>query len=101
MAAGVIGKDVEERYFDLKVTLFWDVAPYSLVKPTDVSDDLTGLIIALMVEEVSSSETSGNIYRTTRRNIVKNNHLHNRRCENLMPHLLLDRPVIMVCTWMD
>jgi hypothetical protein len=44
---------------------------------TDVSDVLTASItIALMIEAVSSSETSTDIYQTTQRNIPEDNHLH-------------------------
>jgi hypothetical protein len=35
------------------------------------------------MEEVSSSETSANIYQTTWRNIPEDSHLHTRRRENL------------------
>jgi hypothetical protein len=38
--------------------------------------------IALMKEAVSTSETSANIYQTTRRNIVEDSHLHTRRRES-------------------
>jgi hypothetical protein len=56
-----------------KVAVFWDVAPCKLA-------------IALMLEAVSLSETSVNIYQTTWRNIPEDNHIHNRRCENLESH---------------
>jgi hypothetical protein len=41
---------------------------------TDVSEELRA--IALMMEAVSSSETSVNFYQTTRRNIPEDSHLH-------------------------
>jgi hypothetical protein len=48
---------------------------------TDVSVVLTAFIIrSLMMEAVSSSETSVNIYRTTRRNVAENSHLRNITC---------------------
>jgi hypothetical protein len=40
-----------------------------------------------MMEAVSSSETSVNIYQVTRRNIPEANHLHSRLRENLKSHL--------------
>jgi hypothetical protein len=51
---------------------------------TDVSDNLTAskAMIALM-EAVSSSETSVNIYQPTRSNIPEDGHLQTRRHKNL------------------
>jgi hypothetical protein len=43
---------------------------------------LSGLI-ALMMEAVSTSETSVSFYQTTRRNIAEDSHLHTHRRENL------------------
>jgi hypothetical protein len=43
-------------------------------------------IIALMMEAESTSETSVNFYKTTRRNNPEDNHLHTRRRENLKSH---------------
>jgi hypothetical protein len=40
-------------------------------------------MIALMMEAVSTSETSVNIYQTTLRNIPGDSHLHTHRRENL------------------
>jgi hypothetical protein len=42
-----------------------------------------GVLIALMMEEVSVSETSADLYKTTWRNIPEDGHLHIRRRENL------------------
>jgi hypothetical protein len=42
--------------------------------------------IALMMAAVNSCETSVNIYQTTRRNILEDSHLHNRRRDNLKSH---------------
>jgi hypothetical protein len=53
------------------------VAPCSLVKFTDVSDVLAAAIIRAIA---STSETSVNLYKTTRRNIPEDSHLHTRRC---------------------
>jgi hypothetical protein len=41
------------------------------------------LLIALMMEAVSTSETSVDFYETTWRNILEDSHLHARRRENL------------------
>jgi hypothetical protein len=46
---------------------------------TDVSEELAASIIktiTLMMETVSTSETSVNYYQTTRRNIPEDSHLH-------------------------
>jgi hypothetical protein len=44
------------------------------------------MLIALMMEAVSTSETPVNFYETTRRNIPEDNHLHTRHRENLKSH---------------
>jgi hypothetical protein len=55
---------------------------------TDISEVLTVSIIkALMMEAVSTSETSGNIYQTTPHNIPEDSHLHTHCHKNLQPHL--------------
>jgi hypothetical protein len=54
---------------------------------TVVSEELS-VSIALMMEAVSSSETSVNIYQTTRRDFPEDSHLHTRRRENLKSHLI-------------
>jgi hypothetical protein len=46
-------------------------------------DGLDAAMIALMMEAVSTSETSVNIYQTTRRNIPEDSNLHTSRRENL------------------
>jgi hypothetical protein len=51
----------------MKMTVFWDVSPCSLVQ--------IDRLIALMMEAVSTSETSINLYWTTRRNIPEESHL--------------------------
>jgi hypothetical protein len=40
-------------------------------------------MIALMMEALSTPETSVNFDQTTRRNIPEDSHLHTRHCENL------------------
>jgi hypothetical protein len=41
------------------------------------------IITALMIEAISSSETSVNFYKTARGSIPGYGHLHTRRCENM------------------
>jgi hypothetical protein len=62
----------------MKITVFWDVAPCSLVETGDVSEVLTATtIIALMtVVAVSTFEISVYLDQTTRRNIPEDTHLH-------------------------
>jgi hypothetical protein len=57
------------------MAVFWVVAPCSLI-----------VLIALMVDAASTSETSVNFYQTTLRNNPENSHLHTRRHENLKSH---------------
>jgi hypothetical protein len=45
------------------------------------------LAMALMMEAVSTSETSVNIYQTKWHNIPEDSHIHTRRRENLKFHL--------------
>jgi hypothetical protein len=90
------------------MTVFWDVAPCSLVDidrrfrgtyclyhqgdeletGSHVSNQFfaRGLLIALMMEAVSTSKTSVNFYQTTRRNNPEDSHLHTRRRESLKSH---------------
>jgi hypothetical protein len=48
---------------------FWDVALCSLVKIDRRFTAASGLLVALMMEAVSTSETSDNFYETTQCNI--------------------------------
>jgi hypothetical protein len=52
----------------MKMTVFWDVVPCSLVE--------VYWVIALMMEAASASEILVNFYQTTWRNIPENGHLH-------------------------
>jgi hypothetical protein len=54
------------------MAVVWDVAPCSLIETERCSK-----LIVLMMEPVSTSETSGNFYHTTRRNIPQDSHLQN------------------------
>jgi hypothetical protein len=56
-------------------------------KFTDVSELSAAMVsIALTVEAASISETSANLYQTTRRNNPEDSHLHTCRRENLRSH---------------
>jgi hypothetical protein len=57
----------------MKMVVFWNVVWCSFVILTDISEELTASIFR--VEAVSSSETSVNIYQTTRCNIPEDSHL--------------------------
>jgi hypothetical protein len=59
----------------MKMAVFWDVAPCSLVE--------VNLLIAQMMGAAITSETSVNSYQTIRRNILEDSHLHTCRRENL------------------
>jgi hypothetical protein len=66
--------------------VFWDVEPCNLV---EIDRRLRGaycLNHSLIMEAVSTSETSVNFYQISERNIPENSHLHNRRRENLKSH---------------
>jgi hypothetical protein len=45
----------------------------------DSSEVLTASVVALMIEETSTSETSVNAYQNTRRNIPEDSHRRTRR----------------------
>jgi hypothetical protein len=68
----------------LKMAVFWVVAPCSLVKFTNVSEVLAAsilramIIIALIMEAARTSETV-NFYQTTRHYNPEDSHLHTRR----------------------
>jgi hypothetical protein len=53
------------------MAVFWDVAPCSLVE----SNRLISNFIALMMEAVSTPETSVSLYQTIRRNIPEDSQL--------------------------
>jgi hypothetical protein len=58
------------------MTVFWVVAP-------------CGLVVALTMEAVSSTEASVNFNQTTRCNKAEDSHLHTRSRENLKSRSLL------------
>jgi hypothetical protein len=59
----------------MKFRVSWDVLPSSQVTLTDVSEVCTTSIIALVMEAVRTSETSVNIYLTTRQYIPEDSKL--------------------------
>jgi hypothetical protein len=67
----------------------WDVAPCSHLKLTDVSEVRSASIIALMMEEIRTSETSVNFNVTTQRYIPEYSKLHTLRRENPKSHIVL------------
>jgi hypothetical protein len=68
------------------MAVFWDVTPCSLVEMTDVSEVLTfSIIIALLMEAVSTSETSVTFYHSTRCNISEDSYLHSLQLTEFKP----------------
>jgi hypothetical protein len=72
------------------MAVFWDVAPCNLVE-IDRHFKVAYCLKhqryhPLMMDAVSSSETSVRIYQITRRNIPEDSHLHTRRPVNLKSH---------------
>jgi hypothetical protein len=63
----------------MKMTVFWNVALYSLVEIYRRFKGAYCLII-LMMEAVSTSEILADLYQTTRRNIPEDSHLQNIPC---------------------
>jgi hypothetical protein len=58
-------------------------------KITFASNARSASNIREMMEATSTSETSVNLYQTTRRNIPEDSHLHNRRREKMKSHSIL------------
>jgi hypothetical protein len=63
--------------FRVKMTAFWDIASCSLAE----------VLIALMMEEVHTSETSLIFYENARRYIPEGCHVYNYRRDNLICHV--------------
>jgi hypothetical protein len=97
-------EEFKEKYQDnkrlIKCNVFWDIAPYSLLKVSLSFGGIYGLqlrggkinrtfhVISCSVysstpkfEAICSSEISVDFQRTTRRYIAEYNILHNHRCE--------------------
>jgi hypothetical protein len=71
----------------MKMTVFWEVAPCSLVEIELHFRGAYASIITLMMEAVSTFETLVSFCQTTRRDIPEDSHLHIRLRENLKCHL--------------
>jgi hypothetical protein len=67
----------------MKMAVFWDVAPCSLVEVYRRFRGPCSIIRALMMEAATTSETLENFYQTTHRYNPEDSHLHTRRRENL------------------
>jgi hypothetical protein len=67
----------------MKMVVFWVVAPCSLV---EVYRRFKGAC-CLYIRAMSTSETSVNIYQTTRCNNPEDSHLHTRRSKNLKSYI--------------
>jgi hypothetical protein len=65
----------------MKIAVFWDVAPCSLVEVLEVL--AASIIRAMMMEAARISETFVNSNQTIRRSIPEHSDLHTRRRENL------------------
>jgi hypothetical protein len=68
----------------LKMNVFWDVAPCSLVEIDWRFRDA----YRLHRQGVNTSETSVGLCETTRRNIPEDGHIHIRHRENLQSHIV-------------
>jgi hypothetical protein len=64
-----VGTQVFVNSVEKKINVFWDVAPRSLVEFYQRFIGACWMIIALMMEAASTTETSVNFYQTTRRSI--------------------------------
>jgi hypothetical protein len=73
----------------MKNAVFWDVTTVTLVR-TDVTTNIPSspILVTLMMEALSSSETSV-LTRATRRNIPEDALFHSHRSENLKPYIAL------------
>jgi hypothetical protein len=72
----------QQMVYKVKMTVFWDVAPCSLIKVYRRFK----CACCLHHQGDSLSETPANFYRTSRRNIPEDSHFHTRRRENLESH---------------
>jgi hypothetical protein len=70
-----------------KQLYFTDKAPSLILLQHCMDTSIFGAT-ALMMEAARTSETSVNLYQTTRRNITEESHVHTRRRENLKSHAM-------------
>jgi hypothetical protein len=76
------------------MAVFWDVAPINLVDIVGRFRELTAFIIRVKMETVISSETSVDIYQTTRCYIREDSHLLLEHSLSTFFHLIL---FIIIC----
>jgi hypothetical protein len=87
------GKDTEGNVHGLFLAEYYPIIYMAELRKTTKphgNDCLLGscaFFIALMMEAVSTPESSVNFYQTTRHNILQDSHLHMRCHENLESHL--------------
>jgi hypothetical protein len=70
------------------MAVFWVVSPVVWLKVTYEEFLSYDILIALMMESESISETSVNVNWTTRRNNLEDDHLSTLRHENLKSHCI-------------
>jgi hypothetical protein len=69
------------------MTVVWVIGPHVPRKITDVSKIVTAFIIKAIMEAISTSETSLNLYQNTLHNIPETCRFYNRHRENLKLNL--------------
>jgi hypothetical protein len=79
-----------DNCWNIKISVFWKFASCSLLKIYRLSEVLTALfaVPALIMDAISTVETSVNFYKTTRYNISEDSHLHIHFRVNFEPHML-------------
>jgi hypothetical protein len=70
------------------MSVFCNVAPCSVV-------EVYRVLIVLVIEAASTSETSVNLYQTTRRYNPEDSHLHTRRRENLKSYQFISQIIAL------
>jgi hypothetical protein len=76
----------KQTLLTVKMAVFWVVTPCSLVEASEVH--AASIIIVLMMEAASISETMVNFYQTTRRYNPEDSHLHTSCHENLKSYII-------------
>jgi hypothetical protein len=74
----------------MKMTAFWDIAPYTLVEVDRRFRSAYCIIKAVIMEAVHTSETSVNFYEVTRRSIPEGCHLESLHCFSMAHKTLLN-----------